>query len=198
MISFLNETAIFQVAAKLFDDSSGSIDKDESKNNAVNINSSNNNNIIISHLPISTTLASYFDEIVKNGMLNSSTAFDSDLSYIEHVENSVTSIGFLERVIIGFLLLVLILFCVIGNFFVILAILLERDLRSRPQYYLIFSLAIADLLVGLVVTPLGAWAVVQQAWNLGVTLCDFWISVDVLVNLLLLIFTKNFLIELKN
>ena len=86
-----------------------------------------------------------------------------------------------QSIIIGSLLLLLILFCVVGNLFVILAILLERDLRSRPQYYLIFSLAVADLLVGLIVTPLGAWATIQQAWSFGVTLCDFWISVDVLV-----------------
>uniref|UniRef100_A0A1I7SSV4 G_PROTEIN_RECEP_F1_2 domain-containing protein n=1 Tax=Bursaphelenchus xylophilus TaxID=6326 RepID=A0A1I7SSV4_BURXY len=89
--------------------------------------------------------------------------------------------GLWESIGIGSILLILILFCVVGNFFVIMAILLERDLRSRPQYYLIFSLACADLLVGLVVTPLGAWATIRRAWHLGVTLCDFWISVDVLV-----------------
>jgi len=53
--------------------------------------------------------------------------------------------------------------------------------RSRPQYYLIFSLAVADLIVGTVVTPLGAWYTLKQGWDLGVTLCDFWISMDVLV-----------------
>lgn len=60
-----------------------------------------------------------------------------------------------QSIAIGSVLLILILCCVVGNFFVIMAILLERDLRSRPQYYLIFSLACADLLVGLAVTPLG-------------------------------------------
>lgn len=84
-------------------------------------------------------------------------------------------LGLWESIAIGSVLLILILCCVIGNFFVIMAILLERDLRSRPQYYLIFSLACADLLVGLIVTPLGAWSTVRQAWNLGVHLCDFWI-----------------------
>ncbi|KAI6176611.1 G-PROTEIN-RECEP-F1-2 domain-containing protein [Aphelenchoides bicaudatus] len=90
-------------------------------------------------------------------------------------------LGLWQSIVVGSLLLTLILCCVIGNFFVIMAILLERDLRSRPQYYLIFSLACADLLVGLVVTPLGAWSTIRQAWNLGVHLCDFWISMDVLV-----------------
>nr|CAD2188196.1 unnamed protein product [Meloidogyne enterolobii] len=82
---------------------------------------------------------------------------------------------------IGSLLFVLILLCVLGNLLVILAILIERDLRSRPQYYLIFSLAVADLMVGLLITPLGAWTTLRQKWEMGVTVCDFWISVDVLV-----------------
>ncbi|CAD6198239.1 unnamed protein product [Caenorhabditis auriculariae] len=87
----------------------------------------------------------------------------------------------LETVILASVLLLLILACVIGNVFVIVAIFIERDLRGRPQYYLIFSLAVADLIVGLIVTPLGAWNTVTGAWKLGVVLCDFWISVDVLV-----------------
>uniref|UniRef100_A0A1I7XSD2 G_PROTEIN_RECEP_F1_2 domain-containing protein n=1 Tax=Heterorhabditis bacteriophora TaxID=37862 RepID=A0A1I7XSD2_HETBA len=87
----------------------------------------------------------------------------------------------LETVTIAAVLVLLILACVIGNVFVILAIVWDRDLRGRPQYYLIFSLAVADLIVGLIVTPLGAWSTVTGAWRLGVTLCDLWISVDVLV-----------------
>uniref|UniRef100_A0A1I7UM80 G_PROTEIN_RECEP_F1_2 domain-containing protein n=1 Tax=Caenorhabditis tropicalis TaxID=1561998 RepID=A0A1I7UM80_9PELO len=51
-----------------------------------------------------------------------------------------------QTVILASVLLVLILSCFIGNLFVILAIIMERDLRGRPQYYLIFSLAVADLL----------------------------------------------------
>uniref|UniRef100_A0A158Q6Y7 G_PROTEIN_RECEP_F1_2 domain-containing protein n=1 Tax=Elaeophora elaphi TaxID=1147741 RepID=A0A158Q6Y7_9BILA len=82
---------------------------------------------------------------------------------------------------IGALLVVLIMACIIGNLFVIVAILTERDLKTRPQYYLIFSLAIADLLVGVIVTPFGAWSTITRMWTFGVELCDFWISIDVLV-----------------
>ncbi|XGW13363.1 hypothetical protein V3C99_000025 [Haemonchus contortus] len=88
---------------------------------------------------------------------------------------------FMESVTLAAVLLLLILACVIGNLLVIVAIACERDLRGRPQYYLIFSLAVADLIVGLIVTPLGAWSTVAGAWPFGVTLCDIWISVDVIV-----------------
>ncbi|KAK5966966.1 putative serotonin receptor [Trichostrongylus colubriformis] len=88
---------------------------------------------------------------------------------------------FMESVTLAAVLLLLILSCVIGNLFVIVAIASERDLRCRPQYYLIFSLAVADLIVGLIVSPLGAWSTVAGAWPFGVTLCDIWISVDVIV-----------------
>ncbi|KAK6745347.1 hypothetical protein RB195_011837 [Necator americanus] len=88
---------------------------------------------------------------------------------------------FMESLTLAAILLLLILFCVIGNVFVIVAIAWERDLRGRPQYYLIFSLAVADLVVGLIVTPLGAWSTVAGEWRFGMTLCDFWISVDVIV-----------------
>ncbi|CAJ0597211.1 unnamed protein product [Cylicocyclus nassatus] len=88
---------------------------------------------------------------------------------------------FMESVTLAGILLLLILFCVIGNLFVLVAIAWERDLRGRPQYYLIFSLAVADLVVGLIVTPLGAYSTVAGEWRFGITLCDIWISVDVIV-----------------
>ncbi|MCP9258169.1 SERotonin/octopamine receptor family [Dirofilaria immitis] len=100
---------------------------------------------------------------------------------ILNLTEAVDTTNAMKVAIIGAFLTVLIMACIIGNLFVITAILVERDLKNQPQYYLIFSLAIADLLVGLIVTPLGAWSTIMRAWTFGVILCDFWISIDVLV-----------------
>ncbi|OWR46685.1 5-hydroxytryptamine receptor [Danaus plexippus] len=77
------------------------------------------------------------------------------------------------------LLGLLILATVVGNVFVIAAILLERHLRSAANH-LILSLAVADLLVACLVMPLGAVYEVAQRWTLGPELCDMWTSGDVL------------------
>ncbi|GAB6030550.1 hypothetical protein CHUAL_007415 [Chamberlinius hualienensis] len=73
----------------------------------------------------------------------------------------------------------LILITVIGNVFVIAAILLERNLQNVANF-LILSLAVADLMVACLVMPLGAVYVVSTEWILGPGLCDMWTSSDVL------------------
>ncbi|KAJ8722795.1 hypothetical protein PYW07_003975 [Mythimna separata] len=80
-----------------------------------------------------------------------------------------------KAVVLGLLILA----TVVGNVFVIAAILLERHLRSAANQ-LILSLAVADLLVACLVMPLGAVYEVAQRWTLGPELCDMWTSGDVL------------------
>lgn len=81
--------------------------------------------------------------------------------------------------ILSTLLALLILVTVIGNVFVITAILIERNLRTFGNY-LVFSLAVADLTVACVVMPIGAIAEVNGSWIFGPVLCDFWTCMDVL------------------
>ncbi|XP_011053661.1 PREDICTED: 5-hydroxytryptamine receptor 2A-like [Acromyrmex echinatior] len=76
-------------------------------------------------------------------------------------------------------LCLLILITIVGNLFVIAAILLERNLQSVANY-LIVSLAVADLMVACLVMPLGAVYEINSGWSLGPELCDMWTSSDVL------------------
>lgn len=82
-------------------------------------------------------------------------------------------------VVICILLSVMILATIMGNVFVIAAIILERSLQGVSNY-LILSLAVTDLLVAVCVMPLSLVYEVSVFWYLGNTVCDFWISVDVL------------------
>ncbi|KAA0196882.1 hypothetical protein HAZT_HAZT002197 [Hyalella azteca] len=79
---------------------------------------------------------------------------------------------------------VMILTTVIGNVFVIAAILLERNLQQVANF-LIVSLAVADLMVACLVMPLGAVyerieVIHLLAMDRILELCDMWTSSDVL------------------
>ncbi|CAG0904022.1 unnamed protein product [Darwinula stevensoni] len=73
----------------------------------------------------------------------------------------------------------LILTTVVGNVFVIAAVVMERHLQTA-QNQLIISLAVADLLIACLVMPLGAVYEIRKEWSLGPELCDVWTSSDVL------------------
>ncbi|GBN85963.1 5-hydroxytryptamine receptor 2A [Araneus ventricosus] len=86
----------------------------------------------------------------------------------------------LSVVSLSILLGIITLSTVVGNLFVLTAILRERNLQTVSNY-LVFSLAIADLMVACLVMPMGAqYEVMNQQWVLGATLCELWTSADVL------------------
>lgn len=85
-----------------------------------------------------------------------------------------------ETVLIAVSLSLMIMCMIFGNILVIIAIIVEKDLR-RSQYYLILSLAVADLLVGVMVSPLAAIYEIHKEWHFGYIMCDVWTCFDVLV-----------------
>lgn len=82
-------------------------------------------------------------------------------------------------VMICLILSLMVLATILGNVFVIAAVILERSLQGVSNY-LILSLAVTDLFVAVIVMPLSLINEVSVHWYLGNTICDFWISVDVL------------------
>ena len=73
----------------------------------------------------------------------------------------------------------IILLAIVGNVFVMAAVILERNLRTVANY-LVISLAVADLMVATLDMPLAAVNEVSQRWFMGKIACDIWVSFDVL------------------
>ncbi|XP_055915920.1 5-hydroxytryptamine receptor 2A isoform X2 [Eupeodes corollae] len=111
-----------------------------------------------------------------NTSINQSGLFDNN----NETDTTAEDIAELIRMAFTSVLLgLMILITIIGNVFVIAAIILERNLQNVANY-LVASLAVADLFVACLVMPLGAVYEISQGWILGPELCDIWTSCDVL------------------
>ncbi|XP_070773471.1 beta-2 adrenergic receptor-like [Enoplosus armatus] len=84
-----------------------------------------------------------------------------------------------ELVLLGVVMAILVLAIVFGNVLVITAILRFQRLQTVTNLF-IASLAIADLIMGLVVVPFGSSYILLGAWQFGNFMCEFWTATDVL------------------
>ncbi|XP_072251971.1 alpha-1A adrenergic receptor-like [Leuresthes tenuis] len=80
---------------------------------------------------------------------------------------------------LGLVLGAFIVFAIVGNILVILAVVCNRHLRT-PTNYFIINLAMADLLLGTTVLPVSATLEILDYWVFGRIFCDIWAAVDVL------------------
>uniref|UniRef100_F6YL33 Histamine H2 receptor n=1 Tax=Monodelphis domestica TaxID=13616 RepID=F6YL33_MONDO len=85
-----------------------------------------------------------------------------------------------RQALIGLVLILLILITVLGNVVVCLAVGLNRRLRSLTNCFIV-SLAITDLLLGLLVLPFSAACELGQACNFAKPLCKIYTSLDVML-----------------
>ncbi len=68
---------------------------------------------------------------------------------------------------------------ILGNILVIVAVVTEKRLRKVGNSFIV-SLAVSDLLVGLVVTPVALLYHLSEKWTFGLVFCDIWVSLDVI------------------
>ncbi|XP_054647416.1 histamine receptor H2a [Dunckerocampus dactyliophorus] len=86
----------------------------------------------------------------------------------------------LSKILIGLILTFLILLTIGGNVLVCLAVCASRRLRCLTNCFIV-SLAVTDLLLGLVVLPFSAHLQLTDDWPLGPVFCNFYISMDVML-----------------
>ncbi|VDM73064.1 unnamed protein product [Strongylus vulgaris] len=74
---------------------------------------------------------------------------------------------------------------------------IDKQLQTISNYFL-FSLAVADIAIGMISIPLWTYYTVKQSWGIGYTMCQFWLCIDYLMcnasvlNLLLISFDRYF------
>ncbi|OWF39387.1 5-hydroxytryptamine receptor-like [Mizuhopecten yessoensis] len=119
-----------------------------------------------------TTASSVFNSTTYNplGGTNGTTGFQGFGPQIRSLEHLITT-----SIILGLMILA----TIIGNVFVIAAIILEKNLHNVANY-LILSLAVADLMVATLVMPISVVNEISTVWFLRPEICDMWISFDVL------------------
>ncbi|XP_041657594.1 beta-2 adrenergic receptor-like [Cheilinus undulatus] len=84
-----------------------------------------------------------------------------------------------ELVLLGVAMAILVLAIVFGNVLVITALLRFQRLQTVTNLF-IASLALADLIMGLIVVPFGSSYILLGAWQFGNFMCEFWTATDVL------------------
>lgn len=84
------------------------------------------------------------------------------------------------KIAISAVLTVLILVTIAGNVVVCLAVGLNRRLRSLTNCF-IMSLAVTDLLLGLLVLPFSAVYQLSHQWAFGTVFCNIYTSLDVML-----------------
>ncbi|KAK7095905.1 histamine H2 receptor-like [Littorina saxatilis] len=85
-----------------------------------------------------------------------------------------------EKVLIIIILSFIIVTAAVGNLLVCIAVVIDRSLQ-RGTYFLIASLAVADLLCAVLSMPFALYIALYGQWMFGAVYCRIWIASDVVL-----------------
>lgn len=131
-----------------------------------------------------TTPASYFaeyDPLYSSASILSNYSASDNLSGSDVLPPIYPPSGYgLTRILIcSFMALIVIILIVIGNIMVCIAVFKERSLQAVQNWFLV-SLAASDLMVGILIMPLGVVNEMLGHWIFGNHVCLLWLVLDVL------------------
>ncbi|XP_063351654.1 5-hydroxytryptamine receptor 2B [Pelmatolapia mariae] len=110
----------------------------------------------------------------------SSTLSQPAMAQLEANSSHASKVSEIQLKWAALLIVMVIIPTIGGNILVILAVSLEKKLQNATNYFLM-SLAVADLLVGLLVMPIALVTVLYNSgWPLPEFLCPIWLFLDVL------------------
>ncbi|KAM9331972.1 beta-2 adrenergic receptor-like [Pholidichthys leucotaenia] len=104
---------------------------------------------------------------------------NSTVTLVSNSSTRLSEYSDAEVVLLGAAMAILVLAIVFGNVLVITVILRFQRLQTVTNFF-IASLAVADLIMGVVVVPFGSSHILLGVWQFGNFMCDFWTATDVL------------------
>ena len=110
---------------------------------------------------------------------DNNTTTNMSSSNVTTLTDSGSADSLVLKIGVGLLLGLIMFATIVGNSCVIAAVIKEKRLQTLANR-LVASLAVTDLLVGLLVMPLSAVYLIAEQWPFGMTLCDLFITFDVL------------------
>uniref|UniRef100_A0A8C3R711 G-protein coupled receptors family 1 profile domain-containing protein n=1 Tax=Cyanoderma ruficeps TaxID=181631 RepID=A0A8C3R711_9PASS len=99
---------------------------------------------------------------------------------IATTKSTISKLSLGVLVLLAFLMVLLCVVTILGNTLVILAFVMDRNLRHRSNYFFL-NLAVSDFAVGTFCMPLYIPYALTGTWHLGRSLCKLWLVMDYLM-----------------